>query len=342
MEPGDMSNGGGETPDSADFVQRMKPFRGELLAHCYRMLGSVDDAEDVVQETHLRAWRAYRHFEGRSSLRAWLYKIATNGCLTALDQRRRRALPSGLGPSCADPRAPPVPAGAEVSWVSPIPLALVSSEARDPAAVVASQENLRLALIATLQFLPPRQRAVLVLREVLAFTAAEVAEMLDTSTEAVKSTLQRARARLDEVAPAADAIREPTDPESQALLRRYIAAFESSDAGAIEELLCDDATLEMTPSRTWFAGKNTCAPFIVAQALGSRGDWRMVPTNANGQPAAVAYLRGSDGAHHPFGVAVLRLRAAGIAGIVVFGGADVVAQFERQPDLKMARPAGER
>lgn len=324
-----MSSESGHVLDSADFVRQLEPFRGELLAHCYRMLGSVDDAEDVVQETHLRAWRAYGSFEGRSSLRAWLYKIATNGCLSALNRRRRRALPSGLGGPSEDPSAPPVEAGPEVSWVEPFPLALVTSESQDPAVLVASRESLKLALVASLQYLPPRQRAVLLLCEVLAFTVAEVARMLETSIKAVKSALQRARARLEEVAPAADAIQEPTDPDAQALLLRYIAAFEKSDAKAIERLLCDDATLELIPSRTWFAGKSACVPYIAAHALAVPGDWRMVPTNANGQLAAIAYLRGGDGAHHPFGVAVLSARPSGIARIVVFGGAQIVARFVR-------------
>ncbi|MFD0585165.1 RNA polymerase subunit sigma-70 [Dactylosporangium darangshiense] len=183
-------------PDSAAFVGATEPFRRELLAHCYRMLGSVDDATDVVQETYLRAWRSYGAFEGRSSVRTWLYQIATNACLTALAHHSRRVLPSGLGGAEQDPAAAPVPAEPGVSWLQPVPDAFLSPDAADPAAVVLAREDLRLALVASLQYLSGAQRAVLILREVLTLPAAEVAVMLGTTTAAVKSTLQRARARL--------------------------------------------------------------------------------------------------------------------------------------------------
>jgi RNA polymerase sigma-70 factor (ECF subfamily) len=203
----------------------------------------------------------------------------------------------------------------------------VTPHSGDPASIVAARDSLRLALIASLQYLPPRQRAVLLLREVLAMPAAEVAEVLGMTTAAVKSALQRARARLDEVAPAADKVTEPPEPEARELLDRYIAAFEKSDAAAIERLLVQDAALEMPPSPTWFAGRETCAPFIVAQALASPGDWRMIPVAANGQPAVAAYLRGTDGIHRALGIAVLTLSAAGIRRIVVFGDPALVAAF---------------
>lgn len=190
----------------ADFTERAEEFRRELLAHCYRMLGSADDAEDLVQETYLRAWRSYGAFEGRSSLRAWLYRIATNACLTALEQRGRRALPSGLGAPAEDPDDPRAVAEPDLGWLQPIPDALVTPEADDPAAVIIARERVRLALIASLQYLSARQRAVLLLREVLGFTAADVADMMGTSPAAVKSTLQRARARLQQAAPAPDRV----------------------------------------------------------------------------------------------------------------------------------------
>ena len=313
--------------DSGEFVRRARPFRRELLAHCYRMLGSVDDAEDAVQESYLRAWRGYEGFQHRSSFRSWLYKIATNCCLTMLEHRDRRMLPSGLGVPSDDPLAPALAAGADVSWVQPIPDAMVTPEGADPATLLDAREGLRLALIASLQYLLPKQRAVLILREVLRFSADEVADMLDTTTAAVKSTLQRARAQLEQAAPSTDDIRDPTHPEAQALLGRYIAAFESADGGAIERLLREDAALEMVASRTWFAGKRTCTAYIIAQALGRPGDWRMVATMANGQPAAIAYLRDHQGQHQPFGVAVLTLSAQGIGRIVVFPGANVVTAF---------------
>jgi RNA polymerase sigma-70 factor, ECF subfamily len=308
-----------------EFARSTEPFRRELLAHCYRMLGSLDEAEDLVQETYLRAWRSHTGFEGRSSVRVWLYRIATNACLTALEQRGRRALPSGLGAPSDDPAAPAV-AESEVSWLEPIPDALVTPQAEDPAAIVVSRESLRLGLIACLQYLPARQRAVLILRDVLAFPAAEVATMLGTSTVAVKSALQRARLRLEQAAPAADEVREPTEPEIRALLEAYIAAFENADPAAMERVLRKDAALEPVGSRTWFAGRETCLGFIT-QFLGSPGDWRMIATSANGQPAAAAYLRGPDGTHQAFGIAVLTATRTGIARIVVFGHPGLVTRF---------------
>jgi RNA polymerase sigma-70 factor (ECF subfamily) len=312
--------------DEAEFAARTEPFRRELLAHCYRMLGSVDDAEDVVQETYLRAWRAFGDFEGRSSVRTWLHRIATNTCLTALAHRSRRVLPSGLGPPAEDPHATPEPAGPGVSWLQPIPDALVRPDAGDPAAVVESRADLRLALVASLQYLPPRQRAVLLLRDVLGFSAAEVAATLGTTTNGVKSALARARAQLAEVSPSADTVLEPDDAEARRQLERYVAAFEASDAAALERLLRDDAVIE-TDARTWYAGKSVCVPFLRAYAVGSPGDWRMLPTRANGQPAVVAYLRGSDGVHRAFGVAVLTTTPGGLARITLFTGAGLARRF---------------
>ena len=221
-----MSQKASMLSDRGEFARGTEPFRRELLAHCYRLLGSVDDAEDLVQETYLRAWRSYDRFEGRSSMRRWLYQIATNACLTALQHRARRPLPSGLGGPAQDTGAPPEP-GADVAWLQPIPDALVTPESDDPAAITVSRESLRLALIASFQYLPPRQRAVLILREVLAFPAADVAEMLGTTTAAVKSALQRARVRLQQEAPDAGQVTEPgehcltsTSPPSRPPTRR--------------------------------------------------------------------------------------------------------------------------
>lgn len=315
-------------PNHGEFVRQIEPLRRELLAHCYRMLGSVDDAEDLVQETHLRAWRAFGSFQGRSSFRTWIHTIATNACLSALASRKRRVLPSGLGRASDDPHAPPIEAESDVSWLQPIPDELLDPRSEDPAALFVSRETLRLALIASLQCLPVRQRAALLLTEVLAFSAAEVADMLGVSLAAVKSMLQRARARLDRVVPNPDAILEPSGPDAQALLERYTRAFERSDPKALEQLLCDDATLEVTRSRTWFIGKRTCVPYIASHALASPGDWKMVPTTANGQPAVIAYLRQGGGVHEPFGVAVLTVRSGAIAGIVVFADPSIVKRFE--------------
>jgi RNA polymerase sigma-70 factor, ECF subfamily len=313
--------------DSTAFVKVTEPFRRELLAHCYRMTGSLHDAEDLVQETYLRASRAYGDFEGRSSVRTWLYRIATNACLNALTHRSRRVLPSGLGAPEPDPDTLAVPAPVDVLWLQPVPDGLVSPESADPAVVVAGRETLRLALIASLQYLPGRQRAVLILRDVLAFSAAEVAVMLATSTIAVKSTLQRARARLQELALVADEIAEPAEPEARALLNQYIAAFEAADATALERLLCRDATLEATPFLNWFAGNETCVPYLRLRVLGSPGDWRLLPTSANGQPAAACYTRDADGVYQAYGVVVLTTTHEGIRRIVSFGDPSLLRPF---------------
>jgi RNA polymerase sigma-70 factor (ECF subfamily) len=323
-----MSRESGTTEDRAEFTELTEPFRRELLAHCYRLLGSVDDAEDLVQETYLRAWRSYEGFQGRSSLRTWLHQIATNACLTALRNQARRPLPTGLGGPGDNPHAS-LPAGPEIAWLQPIPDALVTPESGDPADIAVSRESLRLALIASLQYLPPRQRAVLILREVLAFPTAEVARMLGTTSAGVKSALQRARARLDEVAPAAGQVTEPTESHARALPEQYIAAFENSDPAALTELVRKDVTIEMTPSTTWFSGGSAMA-FAIA-GLGSPGDWRMIPTFANGQPAAAAYRRGSDGIHHAYAIVVLTATATGISHIVMFGDPGLFARFGLPP-----------
>src|SRR6266516_3833109 len=322
------------------FVQDTEPFRRELLAHCYRMLGSIQDAEDLVQETYLRAWRYYGGFEGRSSVRTWLYQIATNGCLTELAKRSRRMLPSGLYGPEHDPEAYPEHAGTEVNWLQPVPDAMVTPDSADPAAIVAAREGLRLALIASLQYLPPKQRAILVLRDVLAFPATDVAVMLGTTTVSVKSALQRARARLRELAPAADEIAEPTESQARALLDQYITAFENADAAALERLLLEDATLEATPMRTWFAGRQTCIPFLRNHLLRSPGDWRMLATSANGQPAAAAYTRDQHGNYQPYGICVLTVTSAGIRRISSFGDPGLVTVFGFGSDLAPAMNAG--
>jgi RNA polymerase sigma-70 factor (ECF subfamily) len=310
------------TARSDEFVRVTEPCRRELLAHCYRMLGSADEAQDVVQETYLRAWRGYGAFEGRSSVRSWLYRIATNACLTALEQRGRRALPSGLGGPADDPDAPPALAESGAAWLEPVPDALVTPESEDPAAIAAAREWLRLALIASLQYLPARQRAVLLLREVLGFPAAEVAVMLGTSTTAVKSALQRARERLDEVSPAPERVIEPTEPRARELLSQYIAGFENADIAALEKALRADAAIEMVGTRTWFSGRATCLRYL-AQVIGSPGQWRMIPAVANGQPAAVACYGGT-----PCVLGVLTVTPAGISRVTVFGGGpDLAARF---------------
>jgi RNA polymerase sigma-70 factor, ECF subfamily len=314
------------TSDSGEFSRVTEPFRRELLAHCYRMLGSVHEAEDVLQETYLRAWRSWDRFEGRSSVRVWMYRIATNACLTALQGQARRTLPSGLGGPSEDPAAEPRAAGADVRWLQPIPDALVTPESEDPAAIAAARAYLRLALIASLQHLPARQRAVLILRDVLELPAAEVAQLLETSTAAVKSSLQRARARLAQVQPRADDLAEPSEPAAVALLNQYLVAFEQADLGALERALRVDATLEMTPSSTWFAGKRHCLGFI-ERFLDSPGVYRMLPTRANGQPAVAAYRRDEHGIHRAFALVVLTTTSAGIARIALFDDPELFGTF---------------
>jgi RNA polymerase sigma-70 factor (ECF subfamily) len=315
------------TPDSDEFIRRTERYRPELLAHCYRMLGSLADAEDAVQETYVRAWRSFGSFEARSSERTWLYRIATNTCLTALAHHSRRVLPAGLGAPSGDPSAPPCPADPGVAWLQPIPDALITTDADDPATIVATRDSVRLALIAALQQLPSRQRAVLVLRDVLAWPAAEVAGLLGMSVAAVKSALQRARARLGEAAPAAEHVPPLTEPEHRELLERYIAAFQNADAAALERLLHEDAALEAPPLRTWYAGIRFCMPYMAAHVLGSPGHWRMLPASANGQPAVAAYYRGSDGGYLRYGIVVLTVTAGGISRITSFGDPGLVTAF---------------
>jgi RNA polymerase sigma-70 factor (ECF subfamily) len=305
----------------SDFVRDTEPYRRELIAHCYRMLGSAHDAEDVVQETYLRAWRGYQNFENRSSVRTWLYRIATNACWTALAHSSRRVLPSGVAEPTDDPHTDPVPAP-DMTWLQVIP----DSRVDDPAGVVTSRESLRLALIASLQHLPAQQRAVLLLRDVLAFPAADVATMLDISVTAVKSALQRARARIQDIAPNADEVIEPTEPRARELLDKYVSAFENADTALLADALRHDAALEMVGSRTWFSGRATCLPYL-AGVVGVQGDWRMVPIGANGQPAVAAYRRDDDGVRRAFGIAVLDVTATGIARIVVFSDPGLVTLF---------------
>ena len=300
----------------SDFFRQAEPYRSELLVHCYRMLGSRDDAEDLVQETYLRAWRGYAGFEGRSSLRAWLYRIATTACLSALQHRSRRLLPSGLGRP-DDDLDPSVPT--EVLWLQPFPGTHPDPSTQDPALIVGSRSSVRLALIAALQHLPPRQRAVLILRDVLAWRATEVADLLGTTTIAVNSALRRARAQLDAVAPDENDAGPPLDRAHQELLERYVTAFENADVDALIRLLHADVTLEMPPEPTWFAGRDAVARFVAARIFPRTGPLRLRTTYANDQPAVAAYRRDEkDEIFRPYALQVLTLRGAHVTGIVVF------------------------
>jgi RNA polymerase sigma-70 factor (ECF subfamily) len=298
-----------------DFVQLTDRYRRELLAHCYRMLGSVHDAEDLVQETYLRAWRAYHGFEARSSLRTWLYRIATNACLSALDGRGRRPLPTGLGNPSTDPGDPLVEQ-VEIPWLQPVPDTMVG--AADPAAIVVSRQSIRLALVAALQHLPPRQRAVLILRDVLKLRAAEVAEALDISTAAVNSMLQRARAQLGQAGLTEDDVVEPTEPEQRELLDRYVRALENKDIPATIELFTADAVWEMPPFIGWYQGPEDIGRLIDKQCPAGPGELRGLATGANGQPAFGVYILGDDGDWHAFQLQVLTLSTGGISHATVF------------------------
>ncbi len=309
-----------------EFSGLVEPYRRELLAHCYRMLGSVHDAEDAVQETLLRAWRSYDGFEGRSSLRGWLYRIATNASLRAIEQSGRRPLPSGLcGPS-DDPTFGLDAPRTDVAWLEPVPDRLVSGPA-DPAAVVGLRGSIRLAFVASLQHLPARQRAVLILREVLGLSAAEVAELLDTSVAAVNSSLQRARAQLLEVAPTEDTTAEPDEADTRTVIDRYMTAFENADLAGLQQALLDTVALEMPPTPTWFRGRDTVVGFLGKRVLTEPGRIRVVPTRANGQPALAEYVRDEDGVHRAAAIQVLDVADGRIAHIAVFVDKTLFALF---------------
>ncbi|WP_033291380.1 sigma-70 family RNA polymerase sigma factor [Amycolatopsis jejuensis] len=308
--------------DGGEFTRLASGFRPELLGYCYRMLGSLDEAEDVVQETYLRAWRAYAGFEGRSSLRSWLYRIAANACWTALEKRGRRPLPSGLGGPSTNPQA--VLAKPEVSWLQPLPEVVLNT--MDPAAIVAGRGSLRLALVAAWQHLPARQRAVLILRDVMAWRAAEVAEALEMTPTAVKSALQRAREHLKQVAPAEHNLVEPADARVRTQLDGFMTAFETADVNALTRLLREDVELEMPPYSTWFAGRTAVVQFLETRVLAT-GAKRTVATRANGQPAIAVYAW-EDGAYRAHAIHVLTCTDTGIARIVAFLDPALFGAFE--------------
>jgi RNA polymerase sigma-70 factor (ECF subfamily) len=317
------------TPTNQDFERRADPFRSELLAHCYRMVGSPSEAEDLVQETMLRAWRSYDRFDDQlASFRTWLYRIATNVCLTALEGARRRPLPSGLGAPGVDPEQALTPAF-DVPWLQPIPdrLLTASPSSSDPATMVSTHGSVRLAFVAAMQYLPARQRAVLILRDVLEFSALEAADILATTPAAVNSALQRARARLEDLSASEEQIEEPSSPAARELVDRYIAAFESADVPAITRLLAQDVVMEMPPVPLWFVGAEHYSQFIarVYRLVGSQ--WRMIPTAANGQPAVGAYARGSDGLFHAHTLQVFSVSNSQIQRNVVFWLPDLFQLF---------------
>jgi RNA polymerase sigma-70 factor (ECF subfamily) len=310
-----------------DLVQASAAYRGELLAHCYRMLGSVHDAEDLVQETMLRAWRFGGGYdESRGSIRTWLYRIATNACLSYLQGRQRRVLPVDLNGSSQAPDIEKIEEHLEIPWLEPFPDALLPSG--DPAAVVEARESIRLAFIAALQLLPPRQRAVLILRDVLAMPATEVASLLEMTVASVNSALQRARAQLAAASPSADGagLVVPSDTESQDLLDRYTTAFRAMDVAALKRTLREDALLQMPPFPEWFLGRDTIGEFLTT-AFARGGSYRFVHTRANGQPAVSLYRRRDSEAYRFLHVQVLTLTETGIARIDGFHARELYAPF---------------
>jgi RNA polymerase sigma-70 factor, ECF subfamily len=301
-----------------DFAALFDPHRRELLAHCYRMLGSFHDAEDAVQETWLRAWRGYGQFEARSSLRTWLYRIATRVCLTAADGRERRVLPSGLTSPFDDGAAPLAAKRVEVPWLEPFP-----DRGDDPIDVVTRRETTRLAFIAALQELPARQRAAVLLRDVVGLPGAEVAELLELSAAAVNSALQRARAHVEGRPRDEEVVMTKVD---QAVLDEYITAFENADVPALAALLRHDVELEMPPIPTWFAGRDAVTEFFATRALRSAGR-RAVAVSANGCPALAAYLLQPDGSYAAHSIQVLELDEGAVAHIYAFLDIDVFSTF---------------
>ena len=278
---------------SDQFTEAAEPHRRELLVHCYQMLGSVPEAQDLVQETMLRAWRAYDRYDPEpGSVRTWLYRIATNACLSALESRSRRPLPSGVGQPFDDPDAAFVP-GFEVPWLQPIPDRLLGNAPDDPAVLATERRGLRLAVVAALQLLPAKQRAALIFRDVLEFSAAEAARMLDMSTAAVNSALQRARAAFAGPGLAADSLKEP-GVEHREVVERYMTAFEHADVEGLARMLAQEVVLEMPPMWNWYIGQDAYSRFM-ERVFALRGrDWRTVPIPANRQPAMVAYARQGD------------------------------------------------
>jgi RNA polymerase sigma-70 factor (ECF subfamily) len=299
-------------------------YRRELTGYCYRMLGSVFEADDAVQDTMVRAWKALDSFEGRSSVRSWLYRIATNACLDQLRGRQRRALAMDMGPAnSADSfEGATLP---EHTWMQPIPDARVVPIDGDPAAVAEAKETIRLAFVTALQYLPPKQRAVLILREVLRWQATEVAELLDTSVASVNSALQRARVTL--AARDTDALHPtPVDPAQQALLARYVDAFERYDISSLVTLLHDDAVMSMPPYHFWLQGSEELGRWFLGGGSGCRGS-RLVAVEANGGMAFGSYRADGKGGHDPFAIQLIEVSGDRIVGHHNFLDTDLFAAF---------------
>jgi RNA polymerase sigma-70 factor, ECF subfamily len=303
-------------PAPGELEDRFERRRAELTAHCYRMLASPFEAEDAVQETFIRAWRGYERFEGRAALRSWLYSIATNVCLDMLSGRERRALPTDLG-GPQSPETANLNTLAEATWIQPIPNGLLGA-GEDPAEVAVARETVKLAFVAALQHLPPRQRAVLILREVLRWQASEVAELLDTSVASVNSALQRARATLTERDLSATELSVAPDEVDRALLARYVKAFEAYDMDALSSLIREDACQWMPPYDLWLQGRADILAWCVGPGSGCRGSRLLPAPAANDSPAFGQYRPNADGSFSPWALQVLELSAGQVVEIASF------------------------
>jgi RNA polymerase sigma-70 factor (ECF subfamily) len=299
-----------------ELERQLEQYRRELTGYCYRMLGSAFEADDAVQETMVRAWRSHDRFEGRSSLRSWLYKIATNVCLDMLNGRNRRARPMEIGTEGTGegPLGDVLP---ESVWLQPMPDGRVLAPELDPAELTVQRESIRLAFMATLQHLPPRQRVVLILREVLRWKADEVAALLGSSVASVNSALQRARATMDATALTPSDVAEPEDAEQRELLGRYLDAFERYDLDSLTSLLTEDATLSMPPYPLWMRGPDNIRQWMLGVGSVCRGS-RLIPTVANGLPAFGHYHPAPDGGHQAWAMMVLEISGGRITGINSF------------------------
>jgi RNA polymerase sigma-70 factor (ECF subfamily) len=319
------------SPDERTYREQLEPYRRELHAHCYRMLGSAQDAEDAVQTALLQAWRGLDRFEGRSSPRTWLYSIATNVCLRMIERRPKRVLPVDYGPP-SDPHDPGAEPLVESVWIEPFPDTMLA-DAATPDGRYEQREAVELAFIAALQHLPARQRAVLILRDVLGFSARETAEALNTTPVSIDSALQRAHKAIDARLPERSqqaTLRSLEDRELKQLVEEFVAAWERADVDALVTLLADDAVFAMPPEPTWFAGPDAIGAFVAAYPLAS---WapriRMAPTRANGQLAFGHYSwREEQNAFMPHAITVLTLRGAQIAQITIFKRAEAFAGFD--------------
>lgn len=335
--------------DSREFSKLAEPYRRELQVHCYRILGSSQDAEDMVQETMLRAWKRLSTYKERASFRAWLYKIATNVCLDTLAKRRRRAkrlLPSNLY-SPADPHKPVEPPMTEILWLEPLPDEWVAdSSAVNPEARYSQRESISLAFLTALQILPARQRAVLILKDVMDWPAKDIAELLDATTSSVNSALHRARVTLSKSYHKQESqVPDPEDADEQTrqILEKYMHAWQTADVNGLVTLLKDDATLSMPPSPSWYAGRESIRVFAGNTVFAddgmmfpgiARGRWKLLPIRANGQPGAAVYQRMENGEYHPFGVHVLTCEEGLISQVSCFIDPSLPSKFGLPKILK--------